>query len=58
MESRPAILAAIARAKAIVAAWPGWKRNLLVESANPRVRVARRPIVFTTEGVTDDTAEK
>lgn len=47
MTNRQAILAAIARAKAIVASWPGWKRNLLVESANPRVRVARKPIVFT-----------
>lgn len=58
MESRPTILAAIARAKAIVASWPGWKRNLLIQSGNPRVLVARRPIVFTTEVITDDTAEK
>lgn len=49
MTNRPAILAAIARANAIVASWPAWKRNLLTDSANPSVRVARKPIVFTTE---------
>ena len=32
------------RASKLVASWPLWKQNILVNSASPTVRVPRKPI--------------
>ncbi len=36
----------IANARALVATWPEWKRNILRDSASPTVRVPRTPIII------------
>ena len=37
--------AEIAKARAIVAAMPKWKRGILVQSASPTVAVPRKPVL-------------
>lgn len=35
----------IEHARAIMASWPAWKRNILVHSGQPSVTVPRKPVV-------------
>jgi len=36
--------AQLARATALVATWPAWKRNILEQSSRPTVSVPRTPV--------------